>query len=86
MRGMESWSLMPGIACTLSTSDGLVVRKSYRMLFPLVGSLTICVKCKSLTRSRSWWLHWSPMMVVCDSQSMSEQLKSPATQMLCDPF
>ena len=41
-KGILSWSLMPGMLCVLSMTEGFVVRKSSRMFLPLVGSRTAC--------------------------------------------
>ena len=83
---IESWSLIPGMAVTLSTRVGLVVKKRSKVFCCLVGKLTNCSRLWVIAMLRRD-VHWSPLppytlvlngLTDDDSQSTSGRLKSPA--------
>ena len=89
IRGILSWSLMPGMTVDLSTEVGLVVKNKSRVFLPLVGSVTICSSPKSLAISIICFERPGvglPGLTDSVSQFMPGKLKSPASQMLLLDF
>ena len=75
-----------GMHLNLLISPGLVVNMRSRILFPLVGSLTTCVKLFLFTISVSFLLisfpYWGFGFAMFKPQSICGRLKSPPRMML----
>ena len=83
IRGMLSWSLIPGMVVDRSTSVGLVVKNKSKVLFFLVGFVTICSRPKSaaiLSICLEMAGYDPPGVKRLVSQFMSGILKSPPSQ------
>ena len=83
------WSLIPGSTSKFCTRPGLLEKHKSRMLFFLLGSVTICSILLSLIISSIFWFmhvpYWDEDLIVPFSQFMIGRLKSsfPICQIIC---